>query len=664
MRRAGAPGRRRWRRRPWGAYLLAAAAALLVLTGLSVIPALAAGRAMSAGRESLADGQQRLLDGDVAGAREAFNKARGEFDDASGSAGNILIRVESWIPFLGRTPDAVRGLARIGSDISAAGVEITAGVSELPDGLDSLAPRHGVIPVGAAIRLAPAVRRARTSLDDAQRVADGLPHSLLLPPVEEAAGVVRDKLRGAVALARSADALLRILPEFAGENGTRRYFVAAQNPAELRGTGGLIGEYAILTASEGRLSLGRFRDIKTLRNLTPESGPPLPKDLPDIYGTDPASFWTSTNVMPDVPTAASLIENLYARVGHGRLDGTIFVDPQALPYLLQATGPVRSRELGVTLDSKNVVSYVTNDAYFQFGDESGARKEALGVAAGDIWREFVAHAPPEQALRALVGAGASGNITIHSTNSAVEDGLETAGIAGEFRATVGDFLGMTMVNWAGNKVDYYMRPSARYDISLGPHGSATATAVIELENQAPKHARPGYALGPFEGESHKLLHLGPGDDYGTVSLYCPDDCLLNSMSENGKPIPVGPYFEQGLRLYTMDLRIGPQQTNTYEANLELPSAWEGDAGGGTYRLRLDGQPTIKPITADVTIHIPDGMHVTGTSDPDHIKVEGTTVTWSGEIGKWTDLEVSFERPLATRVWARAWDFLNKPVIKL
>ena len=41
------------------------------------------------------------------------------------------------------------------------------------------------------------------------------------------------------------------LPSFLGADGPRRYLFGASNPAELRGTGGLIGAYAILTMDRG-----------------------------------------------------------------------------------------------------------------------------------------------------------------------------------------------------------------------------------------------------------------------------------------------------------------------------------------------------------------------------------------------------------------------------
>ena len=58
--------------------------------------------------------------------------------------------------------------------------------------------------------------------------------------------------------------ILDRLPSFLGADGPRRYVFGASNPAELRGTGGLIGAYAILTIDHGRLSFSDFRPIQSL----------------------------------------------------------------------------------------------------------------------------------------------------------------------------------------------------------------------------------------------------------------------------------------------------------------------------------------------------------------------------------------------------------------
>jgi hypothetical protein len=53
-----------------------------------------------------------------------------------------------------------------------------------------------------------------------------------------------------------AQEVTAVLPGFLGADGPRRYFVGVQTSAELRGTGGLIGFWGILSADDGQLEFG------------------------------------------------------------------------------------------------------------------------------------------------------------------------------------------------------------------------------------------------------------------------------------------------------------------------------------------------------------------------------------------------------------------------
>lgn len=664
MRRTSANRSQRRRRRLFvaGAFLALVAVALVI-----AIPALAsARRQMLSGRDNLELGRSALLAGRAQDAVRSFTAASTDFGDALGSATDPVLRMAGLLPLIGRTPNTVRDLAEIGSDLAAAGVEVSSGIEDLPGGFSSLAPSAGRIPIGAIGKLSPSVAAAQGSLEQAQAIAQRLPGSWLPGPVSSAVASTRAQLDKALPLARSAAALLGTLPEFVGTNGAKRYFVAALNPAELRGAGGFMGEWSILSARDGKLSLAPFQDIGTLRDASVSRAPAPTAEMAYLYGADVAGFWPATDSMPDAATAATLAEHLWDVTHKTRLDGVIYVTPQALSYMLGASGPVDSPSLGVTLTSDNVVSFVTNKAYFLYGnDQAAERKKALGLAAGDVWHAFLAKAPPKQALDALASAASAGYIIVHSTDPTVQSAFETAGIAGLWRYEGGDFFGTSVNNAAGNKVDYYMRRQLVYGVTLGPEGSAEARAQVILSNDAPAGAPPGYALGPYLPKVG-AMRLKPGRNYSVLSTYCAAECRLAQKTPNptidGSPLSAGMAHEGGLTLFVSNPTVDPQKTRTLNYDLALQNVWEGSSAGGTYRLHLQGQPTIKPTTASVSITVPEGMTVVSSSEG--TQVAGNTVTWAGVVGKGVDIEVTFQPPLLSRMWAQVKDFLNTPVIKL
>jgi Protein of unknown function (DUF4012) len=290
--------------------------------------------------------------------------------------------------------------------------------------------------------LIPAVSAARAELAAARRESLALPTSHLVGPVESAADLARDEVVAALRTKRSAEALLRALPSFAGAEGVRRHFVAAQSPAELRGTGGFIGSFAILTARDGRLTLGAFHEISALRNVPPGAAPAPSAAFSEIYDRfGGAGFWRTLNMTPDVPTAASMIEALYERVEGTRLDGTIFVNPQALSELLEATGPVPAAILDRTLTAEGIVDYLANGAYEEFGFRADIRKRLLGIAATGVFRTFLRSSDPDTAVSSMIDAASEGHLTLHAADPEIQSAFETAGVAGELGTPRGDFSG-------------------------------------------------------------------------------------------------------------------------------------------------------------------------------------------------------------------------------
>ncbi|WP_396229763.1 DUF4012 domain-containing protein, partial [Frankia sp. CpI1-P] len=52
-----------------------------------------------------------------------------------------------------------------------------------------------------------------------------------------------------------------------GANGPRTYFIAFQNNAEIKGTGGLLGVFGVLTANHGKVDLVRTASNTELRDF-------------------------------------------------------------------------------------------------------------------------------------------------------------------------------------------------------------------------------------------------------------------------------------------------------------------------------------------------------------------------------------------------------------
>ena len=619
------------------------AGVLLVLTLAGLALLLLARAPLLDARDAMEDGRAALLDGRSEDAAEAFTTAADGFGRARSRIGNPLTRFVALLPIVGRTPDAALAVAGAGSDLAEAGLSVAGAVEGLPGGVSALAPQDGAIPIEPLDRIATGLARARSLVDAAHHKLEAAPTGLIPSAVAGPLAELRAEVAGALAATTAARDLSETLPGFLGADGTRTYFVGAQNPAELRGTGGLIGTYALLTVSEGRMELGSFADVSRLPTLDPsEVEAPSPDFAAryDRYGG--AGFWRNINMTPDFPTAATAIETLWLRVFGERLDGTIVADPQALARLLGATGPATIPGTELTLDEDTLVPFVTNEAYSEIGDRR-TRQRVLGAVAGEVLGRFLSGegADPADAGRALAEAAADGHLLLHAADPATQGAFERAGVAGRLLDPPGDFLGVFANNAGGNKVDYFAERSVRYEVRLLPGGVAEARAQVEIRNTAPASGEPKYVIGPRPGVAEA------GENVTLLDVFCASGCTVVGVGREGGARAEGGIEEElGHPVVWSEVRVPSGESERVTYSWRVEGAWT-QGNNGSYRLTIQGQPTIVPTAVEVSVRAPPGMSIEGRSEG--VRVSGDVARWSGSPSDVLELELDLVHPGAARL---------------
>jgi hypothetical protein len=627
--------RRRLRRAP---ILIAGGFIVLLVAGLAMM--LPARASLEEARDALQDGRDALASGDAGEALARFEAGRKAFEEAGSRLANPLTQLVSVVPILGRTPDAAGGIADAGSLVARAGAVLTAGLETLPGGPRALAPDEGTIPLQPIRQLRHPLDEAAALVAKAEGTAARTRATWVLPPVSGAlatfdreVGSLRDTLEAAAGLARH-------LPSFLGEGGARRYFFGAQNPAELRGTGGLLGAYTLMTVRDGDLRLGGFRSTSTLADV--EGIPPPSEDYGRQYSQyGGAGFWKNINMTPDFPSAALAIERLYKEGQDVALDGAILADPQALSFLMEVTGPVRDPQTGRLLEAPDVVPFLTNEAYRVYRDPAG-RKRVLGALAGKILDRYLSGdwEDPYAAVDALIRAVGGGHILLHSADPDVQGALERAGVAGRLQPPVGDNLAVVVNNAGGNKMDYYAKRSVRYEIHLLPGGEGASSLVVRYSNEGPSDGQPAYVIGPFDGVSEA------GENVMIASTFC-GSCRIHAARRDGKATKVALGEELGHTVVTNTVRVASGSSAQLAYDWTVPAAWSPQGAGGTYRLSFQGQPTIRPTRLEVVLVAPPGMRITEVTPG--MVVEDGRATWRGAPSDLLTLEAQFATPLALRV---------------
>jgi hypothetical protein len=657
---------RRHRRRTWLLGFLA----LIVVVGLFVLLLLrAAGpvrRDLERARSALEHGRDQLLAGYAMAAAASFEEGRELFSNAAHASRGPVLQVTALLPIAGRTIDAVRGIAEAGTRTAEGANVLATALANVPGGPAGLAPSNGVLHIERIPRLAEAAKEADVLIMKAQSRLAEAPHSLLIGPVAAARRTAEEELQELSDKVHAASSVLRGLPGFLGDDGPRRYFFGAQNPAELRGTGGLIGAYSILRIDDGSFHFGPLVPVSSLPATRLDQIPPPNDDYAANYNRfrGGTRLWTAINVMPDFPSVAKEILNSYQAAAGERLDGVILADPFALAALLKASGPVELPGHGIIIDAGNVVSFTTNEAYSLLTDPT-ARKRLLGEVAKAAFGRFIAQPSADlQDMKLLLQAAADRHILAYSTNRFMEQGLLATPVGGALDppSSQGDLVSVVVNSAAGSKVDFYQDRDIRYSVALGEDGSARARIELTLTNRAPTSGQPAYVIGPIQASGRVgpiLKTLEPGESVALVNVYCGPDCLPGEALLDEAPTTVGSAVDLGMR-YVQDYYAIPSgEERSLKVSWDDPRAWFGNSSGGVYQLTFANQVTIRPTTVRIHIEAPSGMRIVSASNPLRI-VDGSAL-YEGEPGPELDLSVRFAPPLPVRLWRNVIRFLDRPV---
>jgi hypothetical protein len=438
----------------------------------------------------------------------------------------------------------------------------------------------------------------------------------------------------ASAAAERAGQGLELAATLYGPRGSARWFLAFQNPAELRGTGGLIGEYGILESSPAGPKLVTVAHYSGLNERTQE-GVPLPKPVAaryERYGVQ--RDWTAVNIPPDLPTVGRIISELYEQTTGDRIDGVIAADPLAVTEILRVAGPVQAG--GVRLDAGNVAEETLVRAYIRYEADNAARRRFLAELARASFRAFQRGlaTKPIELLRGLGTAARGRHVQVYVRDKAAQRTVLGLGLAGSAVAPpTGDYLMPVGINTGANKMDAFLRRTVRWRVRLDPEGSAQAVAAFTLANDGPASGLPRYIIGPYDAR------FRPGQNDQIATLYVAGGYGFTRASLNGRPIGAEAQADFGGLALTQHVGMQAGSTVTLGYQLSRPAAAErlGD-DRLRYRLLLRPQATARPDQAKIAVEAPPGWRFAGL--PPGARVDGATAAWSGAFDR--ERELVFE----------------------
>jgi hypothetical protein len=494
--------------------------------------------------------------------------------------------IAAQVPFLGDPLEVVRGATDAGQEVGARGVPE---LLRLTASLDPAKLRTSGAHINPAplVASSPRLSSIAAGLRAAVRKIDGLPHNTWLGAVDRPRSTLAAQLKSISGYVDAAARAAKVLPTMLGEDRPKRYFVGLQNEAEMRGTGGLPGAFAILVADHGTI---RFTHFASDAELLPaaarqhiDSGLDFGPDYKSAYqASEPTRLFLNSNVSPHFPYAAQIWARMWQMTSGERVDGAIALDPTVLSYVLAVTGPV-ALPGGMPLTAENVVSLTQRDEYTIFADNL-QRKAFLVSILGAASNRLTSGAGSATQLTSLLSlASKQQRLLVWSTDPKAQRLIAQTNYSGTIPTTKRPFVGLTLNNSAGGKLDYYLTRSLTYERSgCGPARDVLVT--IELTNSAPATGLPPYVDTRLDKHAYPVQ---PGDNRTLLDYYATDGAQLLSAARNGKPTTVSVERALGHPVYRLDVELPRGTTQTIVLHLREPA--------GTGEPQIWHQPGVTPL---------------------------------------------------------------------
>ena len=381
--------------------------------------------------------------------------------------------------------------------------------------------------------------------------------------------------------------LIQNAPALAGVEGPKKYLVAFQNSAEARGTGGLIGAFAIIEFDRGKFAVLKTGSNAILKSLN-EIPIPMPAEYTTLYRSDPA-IWLNSNLSPHFPYGAQIWMELWRLQSGEKLDGVIAIDPTAISYLLKSTGPITLAS-GEEITAQNVVQKTLKDAYKLYEKDNNARKQYLVDIMNATFARFTSMQFSKLSFaKQVVPVLLQNRLLIYSSDATIQDALSLTKLGGTMNLGPNNEYRAVILNIDASKLDYYLdREIAVKTTKCGVN--ATTEVSIKVTNQVTNPEKlSAYVLS--RKDKTKPADLVTGQHRFKVFIYGPNGSTLISASRSSVKGSAGGVGSERTRpLLASDVDLSPKQSEVITATFSA----------GTGPVTFVDQPLVLPSVIKIS----------------------------------------------------------------
>ena len=402
-------------------------------------------------------------------------------------------------------------------------------------------------------------------------------------------------------LAKAQTSLHRVTPLIALAaplaTGSNTWFVANENLAEARGTGGILGSWAIIKVENGKVSLVASGSDQDLDKIGKVNFRALPTELRSAWGVTPDN-WRDLNAPRSFEYFATQIRDSIAR--KYKIDGVISIGQGTVARMVAATGPITVD--GVEITGSNAHDFLGKGIYAKFTDVTKKNQFIQKLLLKIFAKVSQAKLDLKGLWSNLLVQDSADQVYGWAQNKKLEDLFLLGEVGGLVNPTFGSQVYFTLNNAGANKLDAYTHLTAKYALGkcsqMTDNGFRGRQASFEatLANLAPKGLpdyvsprHPTYFGVPIKLSTNRTLY----------SVYAPVGSTRQNFTLDGEPIFASEVLEKGHPVWTFDISLTPGKSRKLVLNWIEPVE---NADGKNIQTR----PTIvvpsafNPIEADTS----------------------------------------------------------------
>lgn len=532
--------------------------------------------AASSGFEDIVNGAFAIGEAHFENAAELFRQAQKTFTQISHSAWFTAPKIPA-LTLRDPVFDAAEALLTAGNSLAASGALFT----DIAKNLQFITRDFfaGNEKPASAARLSlteklkkelPRIASAADLLEKANEAISKIPPSFIPRELKDRfqfANAALNELTGFMeSLENDIPAILALL----GDSEPHTFLILLQNNAELRPTGGFIGNYAILETNDGYLTKTEVLDVySTDHQLTDVIEPP-----PEILPVNKRWFLRDSNYSGHFPLSAAKAAWFLEKERGPGVDSVIAIDQSFIAELLRRTGPIKIPELPQPVTAENF------DAIFSYVIESKIAgrenpKAILKSFVPALERAVLKYADPVSLPPFFRTAVSGKHLIAYSKNPAVQEFFERRGMSGAMKTLEPkeDYLAVVHTSIGGNKSDAYMDEIINHDTFIKSDGRLIDEVIVTRTHRWDDKTEASLvrliqSFGFSNIPRDVLAILGASRNLHMLRIYVPAGASLEESS--GGDVSVHEDSETGKTFFRARMEVPVNESRTLRIRYRLP----------------------------------------------------------------------------------------------